>query len=196
VNQPVNVSWYLNGSLLSGTNVSVTDANYTLHAEVAGEHNVSAVATNANGADMQMWIWNVVSALIFDTGLGTYPSISGTHEGTITPNVTIEVSKLYTYPCSGTGGHSEHVTIWNDTWAGIEASWTGYLGDWHNITFSESFTLVANETYRYTIRTGSYPQIHHTPALPTENGWINCTEFIDANGKIYYDWIPAIRLFL
>jgi len=56
------------------------------------------------------------------------------------------------------------------------------------------FTLVANETYNYTIKTGSYPQIHHTPALPTTNGWINCTEFTDANGKVYEDWIPAIKL--
>jgi hypothetical protein len=195
VNQMVKVSWYLNNSLLF-TNESVTNANCTLHAEVAGEHNVSAIASNANGTDMQMWIWNVVFAGVFDTGSSAnpYPSISGTHEGTISPNVTIEVSKLYTYPCSGTGGHSEYVRIWNDTWAGIEASWTGYRGDWHNVSFPESFTLVANETYNYTIRTGSYPQIHHTPALPTANGWINCTEFTDANGKIYYDWISAIRL--
>ena len=194
VNQPVNVSWYLNGSLLPGTNVSVTEANYTLHAEVAGEHNVSAVATNPYGTDMQMWIWNVVSAGVFDTGPGTYPSISGTHNGTITPNQTITVSKLYTYPCSGTGGHSEHVRIWNDTWAGIEASWAGYLGDWHNITFSESFTLVANETYNYTIRTGSYPQIIHESPSNATGGTITCGKFIDANGRIYYDWIPAIRL--
>jgi len=53
---------------------------------------------------------------------------------------------------------------------------------------------VINETYNYTIRTGSYPQIHHTDALPTANGWINCTNFTDANGRIYTDWIPAIRL--
>ena len=39
-----------------------------------------------------------------DTGSGTYPSISRTHNGTITPNVTIVVSKHYTYPCEGTGG--------------------------------------------------------------------------------------------
>jgi len=58
VNQTVNVSWYLNDSHLF-TNVSVTEANYTLHAEVTGEHNVSAVATNANGTDMQTWVWNV-----------------------------------------------------------------------------------------------------------------------------------------
>ncbi len=61
VNQTVNVSWYLNDSLLF-TNESVTEANYTLHAEVAGEHNVSAIATNPNGTDMQMWIWNVTVA--------------------------------------------------------------------------------------------------------------------------------------
>jgi hypothetical protein len=61
VNQMVNVSWYLNESLLF-TNESVTEAGCRLHAEVAGEHNVSAIATNANGTDMQMWIWNVTAA--------------------------------------------------------------------------------------------------------------------------------------
>jgi hypothetical protein len=193
VNQTVNVSWYLNESLLF-TNESVTNANCTVHAEVAGEHNVSAIASNANGTDMQMWIWTVVSAGVFDTGPGTYPSISGTHNGTITPNQTITVSKLYTYPCSGTGGHSEHVRIWNDTWAGIEASWTGYRGGWHSISFSESFTLVANETYSYTICTGSYPQIIHESPSNATGGTITCDKFIDANGRIYYDWIPAIRL--
>ena len=44
------------------------------------------------------------------------------------------------------------------------------------------------------IVTGSYPQIHHTHSLKTENRWINCTEFIDANGNKYDDWIPAIML--
>ena len=44
-------------------------------------------------------------------------SISGTHNGTIKPNVIIKVSKLYTYPCSGTGGHTEYVKIYNDSWS-------------------------------------------------------------------------------
>jgi hypothetical protein len=105
------------------------------------------------------------------------------------------VSKLYTYPCPGTGGHSEYIIIWNNSNWNRTASWDGYKGDWHNISFNETFTLKANETYNYTIRTGSYPQIHHTDALPTANGWINCTEFTDANGKRYDDWIPAIKLF-
>ena len=77
----------------------------------------------------------------------------------------------------------------------VTAKWSGYTGDWHNISFNESFTLVKDETYNYTIRTGSYPQIHHTNALPTANGWINCSEFVDANGRVYYDWISAIKLY-
>ena len=129
-----------------------------------------------------------------DTPLNPYPSISGTHNGTITPNKTIEVSKLYTYPCDGTGGHTEYAKIYNESWSIETLPWGGYTGDWHNLSFSESFKLYANETYDYTIRTGSYPQIHHTGALPTANGWINCSQFVDANGKIYYDWIPAIKL--
>ena len=132
---------------------------------------------------------------IFDTGVpvNPYPSISGTHNGTITPNQTIIATKLYTYPCAGTGGHTEYARIWNKTW-NATATWDGYAGEWHNITFDKTIVLLPNETYNYTIRTGSYPQIHHTDALPTKNGWIDCTKFTDANGKVYYDWIPAIKL--
>ena len=128
-----------------------------------------------------------------DTGAGTYPSISGTHNGTITPNRTIEVQMLYTYPCAGTGGHTEYARIWNSTLE-VNATWEGYEEDWHNITFNAPFSLVAGETYNYTIKTGSYPQIHHVSELPTATGWINCTDFTDANGRTYYDWIPAISL--
>ena len=133
---------------------------------------------------------------VFDTRApeNPYPSISGTHNGTITPNQTITVSTLYTYPCAGTGGHAEYVRIWNDTWAGKEAHWRGYQHDWHNISFNEPFTLVKDEVYNYTIRTGSYPQIHHNKTLTVPDGEITCTKFIDANGKVYYDWIPAIML--
>lgn len=139
-----------------------------------------------------------VGAVYFDTGLGTYPSIFGTHNGTIKPNQTINVSKMYTYPCTGTGGHSEYAAFSNTT-TGAEianGTWKGYqgAGDYHYIIFEKSFMLEKDVTYNYSLRTGSYPQIHHRSALPTENGWINCTEFIDANGKTYTDWIPAIRL--
>ena len=132
----------------------------------------------------------------FDTGSGTYPSISGTHNGTIKPNHTVIATKLYTYPCEGTGGHTEYVRIWNDTWAGKEAYWRGYQHDWHNITFDEPLTLFAKRTYHYEIITGSYPQIIHKPEHTTLDGsCINCASFVDANGKTYTDWIPAIRIY-
>ncbi len=166
-------------------------------------YRVEAYSNTTNGEQHRCYtnpIWVIYdegnASTTFDTGkpANPYPSLFGTHNGTITPNVTIEVSKLYTYPCEGTGGHAEYARIWNNSGLDVNASWNGYVGDWHNISFSEPFTLLPNETYNYTIRTGSYPQIHHTPALPTANGWINCTEFIDANGKRHKDWIPAIRL--
>ena len=135
---------------------------------------------------------------VFDTEApaNPYPSISGTHNGTITPNKKIEVSMLYTYPCSGTGGHSKYVKIWNNSDWNVTARWERYSGDWRNISFGDSFTLEEGETYNYTIRTGSYPQIHPTADLSTSCGVITCSEFIDANGKEYNHWIPAIKLFL
>lgn len=131
----------------------------------------------------------------FDTGTGSYPSIMGTHNGTLKLNQSINMSKMYTYPSPGTGGHSEYVRIWNLSGWSIEAAWSGYSGDWHNITLSmQPFTLEAGE-YNYTIRTGSYPQIIHKQNHTTPDGSIiTSTEFIDANGRRYNDWIPAIRL--
>ena len=59
VDQTVNVTWYLNGTAQVPENESVTNAKCTLYAEVVGEHNVTAVAENAKGKDMQVWVWNV-----------------------------------------------------------------------------------------------------------------------------------------
>ena len=111
------------------------------------------------------------------------------------PTKTIIATKLYTYPCGDTGGHTEYARIWNKTW-NATATWDGYASDWHNITFDNPVVLLPNKTYNYTIRTGSYPQIIHNQTHTTLDGsFINCTEFIDANGKKYDDWIPAIKLY-
>jgi len=123
------------------------------------------------GTDTRLFNISVVQPLItiFDTDPGSYPSISGTHNGTITPNQTIIATKLYTYPCAGTGGHTEYARIWNKTW-NATATWEGYAGDWHNVTFDKLVVLLSNKTYNYTIRTGSYPQIHHTDNLSMRIG--------------------------
>ena len=136
---------------------------------------------------------------IFDTGkpVNPYPSISGMHNGTIKPNQTITVNKLYTYSCIGTGGHTEYAMIWNKTIGECAvAEWNGYIGDYHNISFNKTLTLEEGVIYNYTIRTGSYPQIIHESPFNATGGEITCTKFTDANGKEYNDWIPAIKLFL
>jgi hypothetical protein len=77
----------------------------------------------------------------FDTGEGTYPSISGTFTGTITPAWDLTVSTLYTYPCAGTGGHTKSIELYENTTLIASGVWTGYPGDWHNITLSSEVTL-------------------------------------------------------
>ncbi|MFZ2070248.1 MAG: hypothetical protein WAV32_01320 [Halobacteriota archaeon] len=181
------------------TPATVTVHNGTFNATLdtsdakVGVYVVTADDGDGNTDTKQVSIGRAAAQTIFDTGSGTYPSIMGTHNGTIKPSNNITVHKLYTYSCVGTGGHTEFVRIYGN---GMDksASWKGYRDDWHNITFDSTFTLEANKTYDYTIITGSYPQIIHAKSKEVTGGAINCTEFIDANGKIYNDWIPAIKL--
>ena len=190
-------------SITKFENISVTEStkafveivpnvtNYTMSIDYNGDGEID----EEKSPDVSETIV-IIEENIFDTGApeNPYPSISGTFNGTITPYKTIIVKNLYTYPCKGTGGHTEYVKIYNESGTIAEAEWKGYKEDWHNITFPKKFILEGGKTYNITIVTGSYPQIHHTSALQTENGWINCTEFIDANGNKYEDWIPAIML--
>jgi parallel beta-helix repeat protein len=135
---------------------------------------------------------------VFDTGAGTYPTIMGVHNGTIKPSHDVIVNRMYTYPCPGTGGHSEWAGFYNSTTDEeiANGTWGGYaVSDYHYIEFDKEFVLHERVTYNYTIKTGSYPQIIHEHVFnTTSDGEITCTEFIDANGKRYNDWIPAIRL--
>jgi len=141
------------------------------------------------------------TARIFDTGPGAYPSISGTHNGTIIPAYDLNVSTVYTYPCSGTGGHTESIELYENDERIAYGTWDGYAGDWHNVTMQNAHgapyvVLLAGHEYDYVIRTGSYPQIIHKKLHQTpDGGVITCDAFIDVNGKRYNDWIPAITFF-
>ncbi|MBN1763320.1 MAG: VCBS repeat-containing protein [Methanomicrobia archaeon] len=152
--------------------------------------------------DLLLWIptemyavtYSEVYPNLFDTGesLNPYPSIGGTFNGTIKLQNDTVVHTLYTYPCTGTGGHSEYVRVWGDG-IDVNATWSGYSGDWQTLTFDE-VTLEAGKTYNITIELGSYPQILHETPVNATGGTITCTTFEDANGKKYHNWIPAIRI--
>jgi hypothetical protein len=138
-----------------------------------------------------------VTPLIFDTGspANLYPSISGRHNGTIAPNADITVTRLYTYPCPGTGGHTKSIELYENDGLIASGQWEGYYGDWHNITITPSVTLQAWHIYNFTIVTGSYPQIIYEHEFNATGGTITCSSFEDANGNVLTDGIPAIRLF-
>ncbi len=141
----------------------------------------------------------IPSSVIFDTGApeNPYPSIFDFHYGNITPSHDVYVTNMYTYSCAGTGGHSEEAAFYNSTTGAqiAKGTWNGYaVGDYQYIEFDEPFVLHHWTTYNFVIRTGSYPQIHHKNTLDVGDGTITCTNFTDANGKIYNDRILAIRL--
>ena len=78
------------------------------------------------------------------------------------------VSKLYTYPCLGTGGHTESIELYENETLITSGAWEGYQSDWHNITLHNVtgdapyvVMLLKGHRYNYTIVTGSYPQIIH-----------------------------------
>jgi hypothetical protein len=189
-----NLSWHVIG----GGGGPMSSTNYRM-ASTVGQ--IIGVSSSENYR-LEAGYWYGISTLPgpmsgwFDTGPGGYPSIPGTHNGTITPDTDLTVNTLYVYPCTCTGGHVEYVRIWNGPVTIVEESWTDYQGDWQNITFSSPCILYADETYNYTIRTGSYPQIIHADSKEVIGGTITCDEFVDVNGKRHEDgWIPAIKLF-
>ena len=199
----VSANYDLSWNVIGGGGGAMDSASYAMRSTVGQIIGLSGSDNYQLGAGY----WNGILAVPtptpspakFDTGHGTYPSIFGTHNGTITPNQTITVDKLYTYPCAGTGGHSEYVAFYNAT-TGAEmtnGTWKGYqgAGDYHYIEFEEQIMLKGGVTYNYCIRTGAYPQIIHNQTLTNAYGTINCTEFVDANGKRYTHWIPAIKFF-
>lgn len=137
----------------------------------------------------------------FDTGApaNPYTSLSGTFNGTIRPSFNLTVSTLYTYPCPGTGGHTESIELYDGATLVANGTWNGYVGDWHTLTLhnpgaESNVTLLRDREYQCLIRTGSYPQIIHAASKELHGGTITCTSFEDANGVVHTDWIPAIRL--
>ena len=95
----------------------------------------------------------------------------------------------------GSAGHTRSIKLYENGALKASGKWTGYQHDWQNITITPSVTLKEGHEYRYVIETGSYPQIIHVHEYKdATGGTITCDKFTDVNGKIYTDWIPAIKL--
>jgi len=78
----------------------------------------------------------------------------------------------------------------------VTLPWEGYGGNWHNPSFIETFKLYADVEYNFIIKTGSYSQIIHANEFNATGGKITCTEFVDANGNIYNNWITCNKTIL
>jgi len=104
-----NYEWDFGDGNITNTTHEIINHSYS----EAGSYDVTLTVTDDEGAmnSTTKIITVYPQAAIFDTGAPSnpYPSIPGTHYGTITPNQTITVNKLYTYPCEGTGGHTESI---------------------------------------------------------------------------------------
>jgi hypothetical protein len=171
----------------------------TISSALEGEHvvNLTIISEGNSNVNATLQIATVVTreGFEFDTGAGTYPSIAGVHKGAIKPNHTVVVKRLSTYPAAGTGGHAEYIKIWNSSDWNVTATWDGTRGEYHTFTFPEIFWLSAGQVYWYELQTDSYPLIIHQENHTLSDGsFINCTSFVDVNGRMYHDWIPAIKL--
>ena len=203
IGKDISITMFENISVTASTKASVEivpdETNYTMSIDYDGDGVIEEVKSPDVTETIEV---TPGEEDIFDTEEpeNSYPSISGTHNGTIKPNQTITISKLYTYPCPGTGGHTESIGLYENNTLIANGTWNGYIDDWQNITIqnvtgASYVTLLENHEYYYTLITGSYPQIHHTANLSVSIGVITCSKVVDANGKVYYDWIPAIKLF-
>ncbi len=163
---------------------------------------VPGVATITAEAMVDEWLLTNTTTVTLmpnelDTGTGAYPSIPGTHRGLIKPSHRLVCRRISLYPSAGTGGHIESVTFSNATTGAVivHYSWSGYQGDYPAIVFPEDLILEQDKEYRYELVTGSYPQMIQQQQYTTLDGSsINCTEFVDVNGKVHHAGIPAFRL--
>jgi hypothetical protein len=164
VSQTANVSWYLNDMLVL-TNESVREAKCTLHAEVVGEHNVTAIASNANGSDMQMWIWAVTSET---------PTIIGTGTKTITQTINVSNS----FPLFSNAEYV-HFTIGNDNITLTLDNNASFNGVCNLSDLMGRDVSVAGTTVELTYFPITYQGVSH------DQKWVSTPFFDDVEHKLY-----------
>ena len=89
-------AWSLIGAIYERYNIKdITDPAYAGTKTQDEIYGILVDLTTTAGSDDLMWTEKLKVDTVFDTSSGTYPSISGTHNGTITPYHDLNVSKIY-----------------------------------------------------------------------------------------------------
>ncbi|MCG2758784.1 MAG: hypothetical protein L6263_10170, partial [Desulfobacteraceae bacterium] len=168
VNQTVNVTWYFNGAP-EQTNSSVTAASYTSTTNLAGAHNVTAVAGNANGTDSKTWIWNVAyPAVAPPMIISSAPSspVSDTAPATRTFNITVNQTVNATWYFNG--------VIEQSTTTVTSASYTKTtnLTGRHNVTaIAHNANGTAMQTWEWNVTAPQVVPSTPKPKVPRKPMW-------------------------
>jgi hypothetical protein len=127
LDQPVNVTWKINGSVVKDMEHDVTEAEYTNASAVPGLWNVTATAENANGTTMQTWLWYVNEPEAIPTaalfGVENASGRSGTQV-----EVPVTITNVMNGSIMGIRFRVEYNTsvlnLTNVTWGDLTSTWT------------------------------------------------------------------------
>jgi len=140
--QTVNVTWYINGTEVQ-FNESVSEAEYTNTSAAIGTWNVTVVAQNNNGTDLQEWEWMVTAqpmALITEPEEGAFVNgiinINGTANAIDFNNYSVEWRKT---------------VDWTEIFNSIESVPVGTLATWDTTDVEDG-----NYSIRLTVTDNAY----------------------------------------
>jgi len=144
VNQPVNVSWRINATVVRDTEKGVTEASYTNTSAVAGYWNVTAYAYNKNGSDMRTWWWTVTE----DT---TPPEIVDYAPTGTKVSIKTDITATFNEAMKPPTLNNATIIVCNSSGSTVTGDITY---DFETVTFNPVSWLDYNETYNVTITTG------------------------------------------
>ncbi len=204
LNQPVNMTWYINGIPVKSTEKGVISAIYTNTSAEQGTWIVNATASNANGSASREWTWTVnapsASGAPIITGSAPESPINDIAGATRSFNITVNQAANVTWYINGTIVKSNETGVTSALYANTSAS----QGTWIvnatatniNGTVSKEWTWIVTSPLIITIispannsenRTGD---VRVTVNLSREGtarlNWNGVNESMDGAGTSFY----------
>ena len=148
INQPVNVSWLINGTeVLNESGVNFSEYNASA---VPGYWNVTAYAYNENGSDMRTWWWTV-NLTANDTSPPTVIDYAPT--GTKV-SIKTDVTATFSEAMNSSTLNNATIFVCNSSGSTVAGLITCDSETNTTVTFDPLNELEYNETYHVTITTG------------------------------------------